>query len=140
MIKSDLRDSKSVLILNIYLPVVVVVSSSTKCEFNDDKNNRFSSKPTNIVVPFFQSVLHSVLDSSPMMLRCTHRELIICTGIITVSFVTREVIMINEYIGQASDIFMFHETKIYLTENQIYLKITTTKNSCIRLLDFRKKI
>lgn len=52
-----------------------------------------------------------------MMLRCTHIELIICSGIIIVSFVTREVIMINEYNEQASDIFMFHETKIYMTEN-----------------------
>ena len=97
--------------------MVVVVSSLTKCEFNDDKNNRFSSKPTNIVSAPFLSILHSVLDSSPIMPRCTHRELIICTGIIIVSFVTWEVIMINEYIGQASDIFIFHETKIYLTEN-----------------------
>ena len=36
-------------------------------------------------------------------------------------------------IEQASDIFMFHETKIYMTENQIYQKITTTKNLCIRI-------
>lgn len=46
--------------------------------------------------------------------------------------------MINEYNEQSSDIFMFHETKIYMTENQIYLKTTTTKNLCIRIYKHEK--